>query len=507
MALRRATAAGAVAIVAALLSAGPSAAAAPGTVSGKLGSGTRKLPKSASKGQAQVLAMNIDTAAYGGAAQVSRRGRYRLRLPAGKWALRSSIVALGKPFVSFTSAALKTRSGQRRTLPLTLKRFKKPRKKTKRRQRPRRAPAGRKTNINPRDGRAYPGEAFGIETFTVVGGASDLAVLGNGVPDMVTTDVLTKPPCEFTLVEWRRRDLVLREIALSQTEYIDPATRIEDGHIIDPEILIRGRVEDRPGTPRRVALIAWLVDAKTGARLSGDVSTVTLATSFFAGAERFGKLILRDLICARANAPAAAPAPASPAAPAAPPPPPPSPPLPPAATNVYTGTFSGEAYSEAAFIRWTWSGTALLDAAQDQGPSAPPPNGAPTGSYRTFTATTGSVDVTVEADPPGGCALDGTGHIELVPGFLNQIIVQLDVPNPAYVIRITGLPTDTIQVTRSGGEGCSGTVALPVFPEWASTGTFAHTSPSFALVDSQAELTPQTPFDYDYTTRWNFAPG
>ena len=151
MALRRATAAGAVAIVAALLSAGPPAAeaAAPGTVSGKLGSGTRNLPKSARKGQAQVLAMNIDTAAYGGAAQVSRRGRYKLRLPPGKWALRSSVVALGKPFVSFTSAAIKTRSGQRRTLPLTLKRFKKPRKKTKRRHRPRQGAGGSQGEHQP----------------------------------------------------------------------------------------------------------------------------------------------------------------------------------------------------------------------------------------------------------------------------------------------------------------------------------------------------------------------
>jgi hypothetical protein len=374
MTLRQATAVGAVAIVAALLSAGAAMAAAPGTVSGKLASGTAKLPESASRGEAQVLAMNIDTAAYGGASEVTRRGRYKLTLPAGKWALRSSIVALGKPFVSFTSATIRTRSGQRRKLPLTLKRFKKPRKRVRRRHRPRRAPPPRAANINPRDGRPYPGEAFGIEKFSVIGGG-DLAVLGNGMADMLTTDLMSKPKCEFTLVEWRRRDELLAEIKLSQSEYVDPSTRIEPGHVIDPEILIRGRVEDRPG------------------------------------------------------------------------------------------------------------------------------------SYRTFTATTGSVDITVEATPPGDCRFDGSGHIELIPGFLNQIIVQLDVANPAYVIRITGLPSDVIQVTKSGGAGCTGTTPLPVFAEWASTGTFAHTSPSFALVDSQAELTPAVPFDYDYTTRWNFAPG
>ena len=507
MMLRPATAAGAAAVAAALLAAGQAGTATAGTVAGKIAPSSSKLPRSASQGEAQVLAMNLDTAAYGGASEVTRKGRYRLRLPAGKWALRTSIVVLGKPYVSLNSAVIATRPGTRRRLPLTLKRFRNPRKRVKRRQRPRRSPAARRANINPRDGRPYPGEAFGIERFSVVGGGADLASLGNGVPDMLTTDIVGNRMCEFTIVEWRRRDVILEELERSNSEYIDPAARVEQGHVIDPEILIRGRVEDRPGTPRRIALIAWLVDAETGARLSGDVSSVTVHTAFFANAERFAQLILRDLICARATAPAPAPAPETPGAPGPPPPPPPSPPVPTAATDVYTGTFSGEAYSEGAFIRWTWNGSARLDAAQDRGPSFPPPNGAPPGSYRTFTATTGGVDITVEADPPGDCALDGTGHVDLVPGFLNQIVVQLDVPGPAYVVSLNGLSSDTIPATRSGGAGCTGTVPVPVFTEWAKTGALAHSSPSFALAGSQAELTPATPFDYDYTTRWSFAPG
>ena len=40
---------------------------------------------------------------------------------------------------------------------------------------------------------------------------------------------------------------------------------MEPGHIIDPEILIRGRVEDRPGTPKRLALIAWAPPVRTAA--------------------------------------------------------------------------------------------------------------------------------------------------------------------------------------------------------------------------------------------------
>lgn len=476
-----------------LLWAGPAMA---GTVSGELAPGTAKLPKSASTGRAQVLALNIDTMAYGAAAPVARTGKYSLNLPAGKWALRTSVVALGKPFAAFTSAAIVTKPGQRRSVPLTLKRSKKPRKTKKKPRRPHTA------NINPKDGQAYPGEAFAIERFPVIGGDAALAGIGNGMPSMQTTELMTKPPCAFTLVEWSRRSEVQDEIALSQTEFIDPAAKVEAGHLIDPEIFIRGRVEERPGTPKRVALIAWLVDAKTGAKLSGEVSSVTLRDDIFVNVRRLGLIIQRDLICARTKKAA----PVTTTTPAAPAPPPPSPPVPTAATNVYTGTFSGEAYSEAAFVRQTWNGSLRLDAAQDSAPPAPPPNGAPPGSYRTFTATSGSVDVTIEGRFPGNCRLDGTGHIELIPGFINQLIVQLDVPNPAYVLVFTGLPIDVVQVTKSGGEGCSGTSPFPVFSPWASTGMLAHTSPSFALADFQAELTPATPFDYDYTTRWSLSP-
>ena len=46
---------------------------------------------------------------------------------------------------------------------------------------------------------------------------------------------------------------------------------------------------------------------------------------------------------------------------------------------------------------------------------------------------------------------------------------------------------------------------LPIFTSWASTGADAHTAPSLTLVDSQTELLG--PASYDYTTRWNLAPG
>ena len=79
---------------------------------------------------------------------------------------------------------------------------------------------------------------------------------------------------------------MLSELALSADRVRRPAPGSSPGHLIDPEILLRGRIEDRPGTPKRLALIAWLVDAKTGETLSDDVSSVTLPEAFFDSEER-----------------------------------------------------------------------------------------------------------------------------------------------------------------------------------------------------------------------------
>ena len=49
----------------------------------------RSCRSSAKAGEAQVLALGIDTLAYGDASPVARNGTYSLDLPAGKWALRT----------------------------------------------------------------------------------------------------------------------------------------------------------------------------------------------------------------------------------------------------------------------------------------------------------------------------------------------------------------------------------------------------------------------------------
>ena len=444
MALRPATAVGAVALVAIALSVAPARAAAPSTVSGKLSQGTAKLPKSGKKGRAQVIAMNVDTLAFADAATVDRRGRYKLTLPAGKWALRSSVVALGKKFVAFSSARIATRAGKRRSLPLTLKRFKKPRKRARRRAHARRSVVAGAANVNPRDGVAYAGEAYAIQPFALVGGGSDLQGFAKGMATMLITELVDRRRCAgYTIVEWARREAVQDELALSRTEYVDPAARVEEGHLIDPEVFVRGRVEDRPGTPRRVAMIAWLEDAKTGAKISGEVSAVTLHENVFGGVKRLGELIGRDLICPRAAPPPPPPEEAAPQ-PAGPDPEPGvcvaarsscSPPGPP--PGVYTGTFSGEADAAAANIHYTWNGTLRLDAAQDD-PQFPP-HGAPPGSYRVYSVTSGGVDMTVVAGSTSDCRFEGTrpprrhpGPVQLADGPARRRHPGLRAPDPGH---------------------------------------------------------------------------
>jgi hypothetical protein len=467
----------------------PAAAAAPAVVSGELSSAASKLPKSASNGSAQVLAMGVDTGAFGDADTVGKNGRYSLKLPPGKWALRTSVVAKGKRYASFLSASIVTRSGQSRSLPLTLRKFKKPRKRRRGKpKRPRkRPPPARRSNINPRDGRSYPGVAYAVKEFDVTASNGALGVFRKGMADMLITDLVTGERCEFTMVEWEHRAAIEREISLQQSEYFDPASRVEPGHLIDPEVFIRGRLEDRPGSPPRNAILAWLEDAKTGARISDDVSVVALEDALFGAEERLAKLVLRDLICARANPP---PAQAGPPAP---------PPAPKPVSDTYSGTFGGTADAVMEQLHWSWNGHVEMDAAQDL---AVPPPGGPPGEYRLFTVTSGNVHF----NHTGGdakCSWSGSGDLALKPGN-GYLWVQLEVDNPAYFLSMI-YNGGSIEVKKSGSECEEETFQMPVFENLASTEQ-ALISPSTTLSGSETHNTPET-FDYDYTTNWNLNPG
>ena len=467
-----------------LVALGATASAAPATVSGVVNTPAAKAPDPKAT-QTEVLAMNLDSGAFGDADTADRKGRYSLKLPPGKWALRSSLLDPDeKRYASFLSAAIVTKAGERRALPLTLKKFKKPRKRKRHKKRHhKRVPAAATSNVNPRDGRSYPGEAYAVRTFASAGGDAEFKVLAKGIGDMIVTDIVGSSQCEFTVVEWEQRGLIEKEIALQHSEYFDPATRVEEGHLIDPEIFIRGRLEERRGTPPRMAMVAWLEDAKTGAKISDEVSVVELQSSFFAGEQRFVKLILRDLICARAKG---APGPEGPA--------PGKEPGPKPVANSYTGSISG--FADGDGVHTEWSGNLVLDAAQDSG--SPPP-GAPPGEYREFTVTQGSVFTTIAGETEEECVYSASGSNAFEPGFSNGLLtVQLDVPNPAYYLYFA-IPTGTVD----GSSTCDPEITLPIPAPLAFTEQ-AIVSGSTTLSGSESHsLFP----GYGYTTSWNFSPG
>ena len=79
--------------------------------------------------------------------------------------------------------------------------------------------------------------------------------------------------------------------------------------------------------------------------------------------------------------------------------------------------------------------------------------------------------------------------------------MQLDVANPAYVVMISGTGTEPIELHESGAEECDGTSLYPASIPWASTGSLAHTSASYALAGTQTDTGP-----YTSTYRWTLSP-
>ncbi len=78
----------------------------------------------------------------------------------------------------------------------------------------------------------YP--AVALRTYKVTVADPQFQALGNGLPDMLTTDLLAplKAKCNGKLVERWRFDVILAEHALQQSSMVDPATRIEFDKII-----------------------------------------------------------------------------------------------------------------------------------------------------------------------------------------------------------------------------------------------------------------------------------
>ncbi len=184
---------------------------------------------------------------------------------------------------------VRLRPGWRLKQPLTLKRARKKRKR-----------AGARRSGTNSYGYAYPGIAFGVEDFD--GATGDLKLLNEAVPDLLENELNgytvrgdRSPGCELTQVEIRRRKEILDEIALSQTRWVDPATRLNAHKLIDPDLVVRGTITvTGPKTDQAIAITARLVDPKTG-EIRGATTLRTTTDHLFDDIAQLGRQVAQAL--------------------------------------------------------------------------------------------------------------------------------------------------------------------------------------------------------------------
>lgn len=394
-------------------------AASTGTVSGTL-RGASVPPKS--RGVVVLRALRLDRGTVGGARRVARSGAYTLRLAPGPYALVGTVVdRTATAAVTTRGPELTLRAGQRRAIPVRLR---KPKPKRKRRRH------HAKAAYFQEDGSETPGViAYQILDFT--GATGDLMMFNRALPDMLMTDTFGQGGCETTEVAGPR-DLAAAagELDLQQSPYVDPSTRVRRNWVL-PDVKVKGRLANRPGA---LAYVVTIVDARTGAArgsLSGDLR---LTDRFFDQVTALGARIM-DRVCHP-------PAPPQQATPAVPTPPAPPPAVDPA---VLTGTFTGDVdYQTQPLtplpISITWNGTLALDR-QDYGfvPAV------------VYALRSGSVTATLDAEV-GDCDVGGTSTIDLLAANLGSpaTVLVVDLSGAAPVYRITlGAQAASIAAVKS----------------------------------------------------------
>ena len=243
----------ALALVGLALVTSQASAADTGTLSGKLTDG--KPPAAA--GRAVVRAINASDGRIAGATEAGPSGAWKLALDPGRYVLTAAVVQTGKPVVSAIAPLQTVRSGRTTKAPISLKRTKTPKAKKKKRK-ARKGARAAATMTAP----------VGVRAFT---GSGPNAQLGRGLAEMVITELTTarSGDCEADQVELIRRQDILKEIALANSNLVAPGSRIPAGHLVDPTYVVQGTVDTTSTTT------SWdlqIVDAQ-GNSIGGDSGT------------------------------------------------------------------------------------------------------------------------------------------------------------------------------------------------------------------------------------------
>ena len=398
------------------------ASAGASTIAGKVAGG--KVPK-AGKGFGTVRAVGVKDLAITDIAKV-RSGRYRLTVPAGSyWLFAATTPFRGKAGVDRSAGIVKLRKGKRKTERVSLR-------KSKRLKRPKlpKVPKLPKIPGLPTAGAAFvkvKEPAVWVQHFSV-SGDPELRVLRKGLADMLITDLMgpIERLCGGHIVEREKFNLILAEIALSQSPLADPSTRMTTDKIIEHNREVSGSLTVAGGTMTLTVTVRNVVTDTTR-----SVTRSSAADRFFELEQSVIQETAR-LICGD-KPPAAYSGQIS------------------GATSVADNS-GGQTISWSGNVRLRFTGTVIGAVGDD-----------PPGEYAYYEPEFGSVHVIVDGRD-GECTYHGetTGEIDPRPGEGGP--VQQGVDEPTYTC-IARLKADVVaQVPIAGPEHCGGgtTIAFPI---------------------------------------------
>ena len=285
----------------------------------------------------------------------------------------------------------------------------------------------------------YP--AVAVRTYKVTMADPQFQVLGNGLPDMLITDLLAplRAKCNGRLVERRRFDVILAEHALQQSSMVDPATRIQFDKIIAHNKDLSGTIA---GTANNMTITTTVTDV-----VSGRSRSITHhgTKGFFALQKTMAPGIVK-LICGE---------------------PPP---------KAFVGTIQGEFGIPEQILRW--GGTVRLKF-NGYGPGGA---GTPPGKYATYVVQEGSLHVTLDG-VDGECTIHGAGDYPLVANLGEFATLQQDVDERAYTLSASFPNGTNLPYLSTGAAGCTGAV-YPLSGRVYMNTESAKTSPSNSLAGS-----------------------
>ncbi len=150
------------------------------------------------------------------------------------------------------------------------------------------APASLATELGP---------VFGIGRITFDGPPGADPSMGDGLAGMIGGDLFNQTAsggayedCEAAVTDLKMRGAVLQEQALQQTEYFDPATRVDPGHLIEPTHIVSGHLHLEGGR------LSWFIELREadGGEVVGTVTGEAAEDDYLDLSEQIAKEIAED---------------------------------------------------------------------------------------------------------------------------------------------------------------------------------------------------------------------